>query len=254
MLELQIANVELDMPIADFEKEIEDARNDYNSNWSTNMSYNIKSMSTKMGKQMYKLTIENGGNSNIVIVAEKDSATGDIQFKPLKLANVNDSFYRTSYSDTDIIGDHSDPAMFVFSTLMTLCQHYKGSFACITPDGSATIIKDGSTKRAASIALVDGDGNVYSCAGAKSIKGASEGANFTVNKPIAEWLQENPDVQRELAKHPSMDAKMNYIGKYLINAKIQEEIDSDEFMDIFCQAGIIGFSEPSVLNIYKLIM
>ena len=51
-----------------------------------------------------------------------------------------------------------------------------------------------------------------------------------------------------------MNDKMNYIGKYLINAKLKEEIDSEEFLDIFCQAGIIGFSEQSVINIYKLIM
>lgn len=252
MLELQIADINLQMPATDFENELTNKISDYNNCEGTNMTYDLKQMSTKMGKSMFKLTIENGNNST-VIVAEQDAASGDIMFHPLKLTSINNSFYKTS-CDSDLIGTDEDPAMCAFKVLEDICCTHKGSFACITPDGSATIIKDGSRKRAASIALIDGDGNVYSCAGAKNVKGASDSASFTVNKPIGDWLQENPDVQREMAKHSSMDAKMNCIGKYLINAKIKEEIDSDEFMDIFCQAGIIGFSEPSVLNIYKLIM
>lgn len=250
MLELQIADINLSMPVQDFEQEFKDCIDNY----SESMNYGLKPMSTRMGKHMYKLSVDNCNNSCIEVIAERDDVSGDIQFHPLKLSNMNESFYKTSYNDPDIIGEDEDPAMFMSYALKTLCTAHKGSFACITPDGSTTIIKDGSHKRASSIALVDGDGNVYSCAGAKSVRGASEDASFTVKKPIGEWLQENPDVQREMAKHPSMDAKMNCIGKYLINAKINEEIDSDEFMDIFCQAGIIGFSEPSVVNIYKLIM
>lgn len=254
MLELQIADINLKMPVADFENRLSDKISDYNNSYGEGMNYDLKSMSTRMGKSMYKLTIDNNKGSEIVIIGEQDPASGDIMFHPLKLTSVNNSFYKTSYSDYDIIDSDEDPAKCTYYMFKELCYENKGSFACITPDGSVTIIKDGYNKKAASIALIDGDGNVYSCAGAKNVKGASDSASFTVNKPIGDWLQENPDVQREMAKHSSMDAKMNCIGKYLINAKIKEEIDSDEFMDIFCQAGIIGFSEPSVLNIYKLIM
>ena len=250
MLELQIADINLIMPVQDFERELQNCIDNY----SVSMNYAIKPMSTKRGKNMYKLTVDNCNNSHIEVIGERDDATGDIHFHPLKLQNMNESFYNTYYSDSDIIGEDEDPAVFMANAFKTLCVAHKGSFACIEPGGSTTIVKDGSHKRASSIALVDADGNVYSCAGAKSIKGGTDGPDFSVKKPIGEWLNENPDVQRELAKLPAMDAKMNFIGKYLINAKIKEEIDSDEFMDIFCQAGIIGFSEQSVLNIYKLIM
>ena len=47
---------------------------------------------------------------------------------------------------------------------------------------------------------------------------------------------------------------MNYIGKYLVAARLNDEIDSDEFVDIFRQAGVIGFSDASILSIYKLLM
>ena len=250
MLEMQIADINLTMPVQDFERELQDCIDNY----SVSMNYQLKQMSTRMGKHMYKLIIDNCNNSTIEVIGERDDVSGDISFHPLKLSNMNESFYRTSYYDRDIVGEDEDPALFMTHAFKTLCSAHKGSFACIEPGGGTVLVKDGSSKRVASIAIVDGDGNVYSCAGAKSVKGASDGPDFSVKKPIGEWLKENPDVQRELAKLPQMDAKMNYIGKYLINSKIKEEIDSDEFMDIFCQAGIIGFSEPSVLNIYKLIM
>ena len=250
MFELQIADINLTMPVQDFETAIQTCI----GNYSTTMNYNLKAMSTRMGKHMYKLTIDNGDNSYIDVIGERDDVTGDIMFHPLKLSNMNESFYKTSYNDYDIVSQDEDPAMFITYLFKTLCSNNKGSFACIDPSGNTTLIKDGSQKKVSSIALVDSDGNVYSCAGAKNIKGATDGPDFSVKKPIGDWLKENPEVQRELAKLPAMDAKMNYIGKYLINAKIKEDIDSDEFMDIFCQAGIIGFSEQSVLNIYKLIM
>lgn len=250
MLNFTIADINLNIPVQDFERGLQDCINNY----SSQMNYSLKPMKTRMGKNMYKLTVDNCNNSNIEIIGERDDVTGDIQFHPLKLANMGESFYQGHYDDLDIAGEDEDPTMFIAYAFRILCIDYKGSFACIDPNGSTTLVKDGSQKYATSIALVDKDGNVYSCAGAKSIKGASDGPDFSVKKPIGDWLQENPEVQSELAKFPQIDTKMNYIGKYLINAKINEEIDSDEFMDIFCQAGIIGFSEPSVLKIYKLIM
>lgn len=250
-MELQIADINLTMPVQNFESELQDCINNYNG---AQMNYGLKALSTKHGKNMYKLTVDNCHGSSIDIVAERDDVSGDICFHPLKLQNFNESFYKIDYMDSDIAGQDEDPCMFVTHAFSELCNNHKGSFAYIDPNGYRAIIKDGSSKRAVSVALVDNDGNVYSCAGAKSIKGASDSSSFSVNKPIGEWLHENPDVQREIAKLSNMDEKMNYIGKYLINARVKEEIESDEFMDIFCQAGIIGFSEPSVLNIYKLIM
>lgn len=248
MLGLNIVDINLTMSVKDFEQELQDCI----SNYSEPMNYSLKPMNTRMGKHMYKLVIDNCNNSIVEIIAERDDVTGDIKFCPLKLSNFNDSFYNVLYDD-DISGKDEDPAMFAVYAFGRLCIKNKGDFAFIDPNGTSGIFKEGNTKKS-SVALVDNDGKVYSCFGAKSVKGASEDVEFTVKKPIGEWLKENPDVQREISKYPTMEEKMNYIGKYLINAKIKEEIDSEEFTDIFCQAGIIGFSEQSVLNIYKLIM
>ena len=49
---------------------------------------------------------------------------------------------------------------------------------------------------------------------------------------------------------------MNYIGKYVVELKARDEIEAEEFKDIFIQAGLFtsGFSGEKTLNmIYKLL-
>lgn len=250
MFELQIADIDLRMPLQDFEKAFQDCIDNYHET----MHYNIKQLRTKHGKSMYKMTVDNGNGSELDIVAEQDDVSGDVMFHPIKLSNMNNSFYDVRYSDPSINGQGEDPCMFVCYAFKTIARNIKGSFAAIDTTGSSFIIKDGSSKSSATLALVDGDGNVYSCYGAKNVKSASEGVDFSVKKPIGEWLSENPRIQMQISSLPSIDQKMNVIGKYLIQEKVAENIDADEFMDIFCQAGILGFSDPTVLNIYKLLM
>lgn len=249
MSALQIANIDLKLPVQTFENALQDAIDNY----SEPMQYTLKPTSTRMGKSMFKLTIDNTNGSELHVIAERDDASGDIIFHPLKLSNMNESFY-DFHGDHDIEGEDEDPCMFFCYAMSNMCQTHKSSFAYINTKGVPVVIKDGSHVRGISVALVDGNGNVYSCAGAKSVKGATESVDFSVQKPIGDWLSENPEVQREVAKLPSLTDKMNYVGKYLINARIKEEIEADEFMDIFRQAGVLGFSEPSVINIYKLLM
>lgn len=246
---LQIASIDLKLPVQVFENELQDAV----SNWSEPMYYELKPMSTRMGKSMFKLVVKNDNSDELEVIAERDDASGDIIFHPLKLSNYRNSFYVYS-GNHDIEGEQEDPCMFFCWAMSRICQNHKSGFAYIDTKGQPFIIKNGSHLNHPTVALVDGDGNVYSTTDAKTVRGASESVDFSVQKPIGEWLNENAEVQREVAKLSSITDKMNYVGKYLINARIKEDIDADEFMDIFRQAGVIGFSEPSVMNIYKLLM
>ena len=51
MFDVQIADIDLTMPLADFEKDFQDEI----SNWGASMNYTVTPMSTKRGKNMYKL-------------------------------------------------------------------------------------------------------------------------------------------------------------------------------------------------------
>lgn len=248
MFELQIADIELKMSEQDFKNAIQEQIDNY----PDHMNYQMKTLRTKHGNTMYKLSVDNGANSTMDIVAEQDAVSGDVHFHPIKLSNFNESFYSVHYND-DIAGNSEDPCMFICYALTNICVAQKGSFAYVDPNGHITLIKDGNHKRGAALAIVDGDGTVYSSYGAKSVKAASENVSFEVKKPIAEWLQENREVGVAIQSLP-LDQKMNYIGKYLIQSRNNDEIDADEFMDVFCQAGLIGFSDKTVLSIYKLLM
>jgi hypothetical protein len=46
---------------------------------------------------------------------------------------------------------------------------------------------------------------------------------------------------------------MNFVGKYLIKEKKDCNISSQEFIDLFKQAGLIGFSEPGLIYFYELL-
>ena len=249
MSNLQIVDIELSMTEQDFRNALQDEIDNYHEN----MSYDMKLLRTKYGNTMHKIQIINDDGSYATIVGEQDAVTGNIHFHPIKLSNFHDSFYEVVLSNQDIAGQDNDPGMFLAHAFRRICRQHNGSFGYIDPNGGKALMRNGKEKTGLALALVDKDGNVYSSYGAKSVSVATEGLNFSVKKPIAEWLQENREVAVAIQQLP-LDAKMNYIGKYLIQARTNDEIDADEFTDIFCQAGLIGFTDNTVLGIYKLLM
>ena len=248
---MQLIDIELKMPLQDFENSFQDCID----NWPEHMNYNIKQVSTRMGRNMYKLEVDNGNNSTMEVVAEKDDVTGDVYFHPFKLSNMGESFYKFNYDDSNIAGQDEDPTMFVCWAFKTICENHKSTVAYIDANHNVQVVREGTFQHKASLAIVDPNGNVYSSLKTKSISSLDDDddVDFHVKKPINEWLQEHKEVGNAISKLP-LNQKMDYIGKYLIQARINDEIDASEFADIFCQAGLFGFSDPSVLNIYKLLM
>lgn len=247
--DFEIIDIDLKMPFQDFEKEFQDIVDNY----SSSMAFNVKQLRTRLGKTMYKLIVENPSSDNINIVAECDDVSGDIHFHPLKLSNMNESFY-TSSVDSNTRGQYEDPCYFIYSAFSELARRHNSTFACIEANSDSSIlIVDGKEKRIEGFGLVDSDGKMYTVAGAKTIKGDADDTDFSIKQPIGEWMQEHRDIQQAIA-HLPLNEKMNYVGKWLVQARLKEEIDADEFMDIFRQAGLFGFTEASVQNIYKLIM
>ena len=252
MFQLKILDIDLTIPMDKFEERLKDEISNYSYG---NMLYNIKNLSSRFGKNICKITINNSSCSEVEIIAEKDTNTNNIHFYPMTLRDMSDGFYDLNIDD-DVCGKQEDPSIFLVELLRHLCVHYNGLLACISSGGYCCLIKNGNIESVSHFALIDNKGNVYSGnKNLKAIKGLSDdNVSLNIQKPIGEWIKEHPDIQEELQKCSTFDAKANCIGKYLISAKLKEDIDSDEFIDIFCQAGAIGFSEPSILNIYKLII
>ena len=251
MNELQILSIDLKVPQQNFEQEMQECIDVYLDDTGIQMTASATQMRTKHGKNMFKIIIENSNSDNFTILAEQDDTTGDVTFSPFKFSNFNNGFYSGKCSPS-VLGQNEDPAVCWNTLAKAFCYKHKGTYASIL-NSETTLIKDGVTQRQASQAIIDDDGNVYCARKTRSISGEEEDVDFTVRKPIAEWLSENREVGVAIAKLSLID-KMNYIGKHLVAARLNDEIDSDEFVDIFRQAGIIGFSDASILNIYKLLM
>ena len=248
---MQLIDIELKMPLQSFEHSL----NDFVSQWSSAMNYHTESVSTKKGRKMYKVEIFNDNNSTAEIVAEKDDVTGDIHFYPFKLRNMGESFYKFSFNDNSIIGTDEDPSLFMCYALEDICKNNKATLAYIDTNNNAVLIKDGVLQSNVSLGIVDSRGNVYSTLKAKSINDVEDDDNvdFHVKTPINEWLSDHREIATAISKMP-LNQKMDYIGKSLIQLRVNNEIDASEFADIFCQAGLFGFSDKSILNIYKLFM
>lgn len=250
-MQLQVANIDLQMPIKDFTAQLEHQKD----NWSEPMSVNIKPMQTRNGKNVYKVSVDNDSNSgSVYMIAEQHDVSQDIIFKPMTMRKLSNGFYNLSYNDSSIINTQEDPMIFLATALQEICENNKGTLAYQNQDGVCYLIRNGKMV-SASLGIVADDGTVYSMHNAKDI--GSEGdldTSFHVKVPINEWLGDHADVQKAIASMPTVNDKMNFIGKYLINARNNDEIDSDEFMDIFRQAGLFGFTDNTVKMIYKLIM
>lgn len=249
----KILAIDLRMPEQTFEGEIQRAA----CNANTVMNYTAKHLQMRLsGKEMLKATVTNdSGSATFTFLAERDTAKGELIFMPLKVRSMNESFFESSYADDSIMDTDEDPALFVFEFLRDQCTARSGTFAYVTGNGNMQIIRDGAPKRIASIALVDTDDNVYSCTNAKRVAGESEdgGSSFKIQTPINVWLQQNREVQAAITPMQELGDKMDYIGQFLIQARIDDDIDQEEFMDIFRQAGIFGFKSPAVQRIYKLL-
>ena len=97
--DFEIVDINLKMPFQDFERELQDIVDNY----SEPMTFNIKQLRTRLGKAMYKLIVENDSSDNINIVAECDDVNGDIYFHPLKLSNMNESFFMYPIKRRDVV-------------------------------------------------------------------------------------------------------------------------------------------------------
>lgn len=249
----KIIHIDIKLP----EQEYLKALNDFKDNYSPSNIINVstKDMSTKNGREMIKTTIVNNYGDEVNILCERDPINKNVIFKSFKISNMGNSFYEVIYKSNGMYedSDPENPMEFTIMFLKSLCR-VSGTIGYISSDLVPCLIVDG-IYAGCNITLLDtSDLSVY---GYNEID--SDNTNIirtddvTIKTPINEWLLKHQDIVSQIASIPEMSDKINYIGKYLINAKLNNSIDSNEFYDIFYQAGVMGFTDAAVLNVYKLL-
>lgn len=227
-------------------------------NWGNgNMHSSSIEQGTKNGKYMYKIEVKNDDvDSRTTLLFEKNSNNGDIMLVPTGFQSFGGTFFKHETTDSDVIDTPDDTMWASIEFLATMAKNKKGKLVASTPKGVVCVV-DGNSKQAKEC-IVDSNGNVY---GSKEVSVTSVLGDVTVQfkTPIGDWIKMKKAEDPKFAtiandKSLSMTEKMNFVGKYLIAARNSDEIDSEEFRDIFHQAGLLGFTDPTVSSIYKLIV
>ena len=249
----QIADIYLKISESDLETELQNAEQAYSETIEHDCNHLRMQRS---GQEMLQLVIKGDSGSTFTVVGERDENTGDITFKPTKIRSMDKTFFQTVYVDPDEVGQAQDPSIFFMGFMADLARKNKGTFAYQDAAGNMKIIKDGNEVRVESIALTDEKGNVYTTAGAKTVGAVNEDGDttFHIKKFWQTWLQENADVAMAANKYTDIADKFTFIAKTLIQKKLKEEIEFEEFQDIFiqlCNYDVI--TDKTVLNFYQIL-
>lgn len=72
---------------------------------------------------------------------------------------------------------------------------------------------------------------------------------------LMDWLvsEEAKEIQEEMDKISDIYARMDLLGKWILSKKMNNEIDSKKFLDLFIQAGTIGYSDNKLSMIYEIV-
>ncbi len=210
------------------------------------------------GQDIMKITASNPNNDSLMtIAAEYDNTTGILNFRPMRFKSMDDSFYQVEDGSCDVSNCNEGESAedFFMDWLQDQAILRKGRLVYIDHSGYGYIVIDGNTQPIEAYALIDKKGHIFSSVptGQQVVMDHETASTFQIITPINQWIKEHPDVQEKLKQIPDIGDKMDFIGQYLICARLNDDIDSIEFMDIFKQAGTLGFKKPSVQNIYKLI-
>lgn len=256
----QILGIDLHVPEQTFKQSLDDAIQNHASNSGNTMTYDYKySLMKRSGQEVCIITVHNDGdNAYATLVGKKDTINNEIYFTPMKIKNVDESFFNSVFTDPDVIGGENDPTILLYDVLANLATSRGGTFACLLSTDDTVIVRDGNRKQEECLCVVDTDGHIYSANSGcptdlEDAGDDDDGPALRIKTPINVWLQQNPAVASAINGINTIDGKMNYIGKFLVNARLNDDIDSSEFMDIFKQAGVFGFTDPAILNFYKLL-
>jgi len=227
--------------------------------WPAKMEYSIEPVTLRKNRNSgRRIKFKNEHDDlKFDVVTKYDPNTDTIIFCNLKIASMKKKFYLADMGVQYQPGASEDTTLLAVTCLIKLAEEFNGTIACLASDDVMTIIKNGKKVEAEGIGLIDTNGEVYVPSNFDkpiSVKDEDDESSFQINKPINVWLDENPKVKEKMMTYNTMPERMDFVGKVLIQLKLRDTIDTDEFMDIFRQAGVIGFSDSSVSNIYKLLI
>lgn len=254
---MKIYDIDFSCPHDEF---IDGLRNHLNNYGNANMNANSIELSTRNGKYMYKIEVTCSDDPNVTtMVFEKNANNGDIMFAVTGLRSFNGTFYSISSLSDSVKNTSDDTSIAFMDYLESMAKTKKGKLV-YKAEKQIVCIVNGNNKQVKEC-IIDNNGNVY---GSKEVSNVSlfDGSDTMVsyNTKLPEWnkqrRQEDPDFASILTdKTTTVIEKYNLIGKYLMMLRLKDEITSDEFKDLFVQAGVAdSYVNDKTLNtVFKLL-
>ncbi len=258
MAEPVVLNIDLQVPKEQFLKELTEAGNKN----ITEMKVETKTIDTIYSSvQFLELFVMNQVDGSSFIIAAKciqNKQKEYLHFRPIQLKKLGESFYGCIYFGDTIPGSISDPAFFCLRFLRDQCIAHNGSLSYIGAINDCLVVDNGKLKVEADLAIVTSDGMVYAEEKEPRVYSAvvfnNKGYGVSVNKSLTEWLHEHPQISEACNTYKTQEEKMDCIGHYIMQARLDGNMEQDEFFDILYQIGAFGFSNPSLQKIYKIFM
>lgn len=234
---------------------------DYLNHTNSDIKATFTETATKNGKYMYKIEITNNSYPGMITTAlfEKNPNNGDIILAPTGFRSFGGTFYKTEGLNEDEEGTVEDTSLALMDYLAYSASKHNGKFVCKTTCDDIMCIINGKSKTAKEC-IVDSNGNVYGAKEVNSVSLADGGSMVSYATKLPEWNKErradDPDFDSILTDTTTtLYEKYTLIGKYVMMLRINDEITSEEFKDLFVQAGAAdGYINDKTLNtIYKLL-
>lgn len=214
----------------------------------------------KTGKELYLLTITNSVNTAYTsIVAEYDYITDMLHFTSLKYdvqdsKVINNDFFYSDFQDVSVYNTLSCPVWFLMDALYDIAQDKKGTIAIIYNYKDIIIVKEGVVKKVGGLSVFDEEGNLYVDSSKTLLNKTVNNQRPYIHRPLKYWIYDHKNISDELQDISCINKKMNRLGQFLIDMKLKGEIEKEEFNDMFTQTALVGFTDKTLIQVYKLLV
>ena len=232
--------------------EVDGAYNDCEDRFSSSMSINKSTTQSMRNGTVNRLEIKCGNSKATIIAKKRPQDAAWIFDSSLKFSNMNESFYEAYTPAQTDYSDNAEACM--VAVLSELAQKTGGTIIASYNDRCNAVV-DGEKSEATPCMYVESTGKIYANGmDPKAGTPTALGGSMSISKTLNEFIKENQELEKELKQLKSTAERVDYIGKWLINKKIDDEITYDTFKEQFMQAGLLGYKDKTCSMMYKILI
>lgn len=248
---LAIVKINIDIDKSDLRRTVEHFIDEHFSSYD--VDFDIRNNTLKSGKSVCVVAIKDNDSQEEIQFVVKDEVK-NYKIEPLKLSNMNDSFYEVTID----YGYNHFSVENLNEIFTDLAKKGKGTYASLCGD-AATLIVDGHKRKIKTVGIIDENNILYSSnEESNEMTDIDDDISYIPKYTIDEWLIENATFKGNL-DGLGQNEKLQLMAQFAIYQKNNDLINGTQFRDLMIQLGNIadllgGFTDETVKSVYKLIV